>query len=246
MLPRGNGAELGPMPACSRFLAVFLASAVISADGLAASIVSYRAQVASSMSAPPAAPVAAPEADDSELVRRLEDAMDLAEARERYGEVGAPLMLVKVFSRQCKACQAIGPRYQKLASEFGSSVACYELEFEHVRHLAADLGIESLPCVQVYAGEHRMESIACGPQRFSQVREKLAPYLQCDPRSEEPCEINYDDELGPIPEYSIVTADGRLMPVTAPPPRPRVRTLQTDGDRRQVQLPSGRTTWVPL
>ena len=104
-----------PMPACSRFLAVFLASAVISADGLAASIVSYRAQVASSMSAAPAAPVAAPEADEAELVRRLEDAMDLAEARERYGEVGAPLMLVKVFSRQCKACRAIGPRLVAVA-----------------------------------------------------------------------------------------------------------------------------------
>ena len=199
------------------------------------------------MSVAPAAPVAAPEdADSAELVRRLEDAMDLYEARERYGDVGAPLMLVKVFSRQCKACRAIGPRYQKLASDYGDSVACYELEYEHVKHFAGDLGIKSLPCVQVYAGEHQMESIPCGPQKFSQVREKLAPYLQCDPRSEEPCEINYDDELGPIPEYSIVTADGRLMPVTAPPPRPRVRTLQTDGDRRQVQLPSGRTTWVPL
>ena len=234
--------------AISRFLALCLASYANWADGLAASTISHRAAVAASMSVAPAAPVAAPEdADSAELVRRLEDAMDLYEARERYGDVGAPLMLVKVFSRQCKACRAIGPRYQKLASDYGDSVACYELEYEHVKHFAGDLGIKSLPCVQVYAGEHQMESIPCGPQKFSQVREKLAPYLQCDPRSEEPCEINYDDELGPIPEYSIVTKDGQLVPVVkTPPPRPRVRTLRTDGDRRQVQLPSGRTAWVPL
>ena len=114
--------------AISRFLALCLASYANWADGLAASTISHRAAVAASMSVAPAAPVAAPEADEAELVRRLEDAMDLAEARERYGEVGAPLMLVKVFSRQCKACRAIGPRYQKLASDYGDSVACYELE----------------------------------------------------------------------------------------------------------------------
>ena len=73
--------------AISRFLALCLASYANWADGLAASTISHRAAVAASMSVAPAAPVAAPEdADSAELVRRLEDAMDLYEARERYGD----------------------------------------------------------------------------------------------------------------------------------------------------------------
>ena len=33
---------------------------------------------------------------------------------------------------------------------------------------------------------------------------KIANDLYCDPRSEQPCELKYDDELGPIPDFAEV------------------------------------------
>ena len=67
-----------------------------------------------------------------------------------------------------------------------------------------DLGIKVLPCIHVYAGEVIVEDLVCGPKEFGEVRNKIANDLACDPRSEAPCELVYDDELGPIPDFSVV------------------------------------------
>ena len=44
----------------------------------------------------------------------------------------------------------------------------------------------------------------CGPAQFGEVRNKIANDLACDPRSEAPCDLVYDDELGPIPDFTVV------------------------------------------
>ena len=55
------------------------------------------------------------------------------------------------------------------------------------------------------AGElGKVEDFVCGPSKFAKVHELLAPYLKCDPRSEEPCQLTdlFDENDEPLPEFS--------------------------------------------
>ena len=60
------------------------------------------------------------------------------------------------------------------------------------------------------AGElGKVEDFVCGPSKFAQVHELLAPYLKCDPRSEEPCQLTdlFDENDEPLPEFSDANYD---------------------------------------
>lgn len=139
-------------------------------------------------------------------VTPLVDPLHLAEEQERHRERGSPLMIVKFYANHCRACQAIAKRYRKLAVSLGSQVRCYEMEQAAFRGHADSIGIHKLPAIHVYAGGEKVEDLVCGPSHFKEVRDLLANDLHCDPRSEDPCDLVYDDALGPIPDFSEVPA----------------------------------------
>jgi hypothetical protein len=65
------------------------------------------------------------------------------------------------------------------------------------------LGITKLPCIHVYAGE-KIEDLVCGPSQFGGVRSAIENDLFCDPRATTPCEMVYDEALGPRPAFAVV------------------------------------------
>jgi hypothetical protein len=185
----------------------------------------------------------------SAVVRKLTSLEQHAEERERSREEGAPLMLVKYYSANCRACHAIAPRYRSLVNSLGSSVRAFEMEQKAFNGLSNGLGVRKLPCVQVYAGD-KVEDLLAGPSNFKDVSNKIANDLYCDPRSELPCELTYDDELGPIPDfaelpvgystdyYSRLNKDQTAAEVRRPPPPPAWR--RSGRKRRWLGLQLGR------
>ena len=139
-------------------------------------------------------------------VTPLVDPLHLAKEQERYREAGSPLMIVKFYAKHCRACQAIAKRYRKLAVSLGSQVRCYEMEQTAFRGHTQQIGISKLPAIHVYAGGEKVEDLVCGPSHFKEVRDLLANDLYCDPRTEDPCDLVYHDELGPIPDFSELPA----------------------------------------
>ena len=181
----------------------------------------------------------------SAVVRKLTSLEQHAEERERSREEGAPLMLVKYYSANCRACHAIAPRYRSLVNSLGSSVRAFEMEQKAFNGLSNGLGVRKLPCVQVYAGD-KVEDLLAGPSNFKDVSNKIANDLYCDPRSEQPCELKYDDELGPIPDfaevpvgystdyYSRENKDQAATKLRTPPPPPAWR--RSGRKRRWIAL----------
>ena len=74
------------------------------------------------------------------------------------------------------------------------------------KDLCKMLEIKKLPCIHFYAGDYgKVEDFLCGPSKFPQVHDRLAPYLRCDPRSDEPCILPSLDDS--VPEFSEIAYD---------------------------------------
>ena len=63
----------------------------------------------------------------------LRSVKDLQAQIELSRDEDSPLMLVKYFAKNCRACRTIAPRYQKLAKQLGDQAVCFEMEQTHWR-----------------------------------------------------------------------------------------------------------------
>ena len=52
----------------------------------------------------------------------------LGEEELRSRDASAPLLIVKYYSKSCRACAAIAPKYRSLARDLGASASCFEME----------------------------------------------------------------------------------------------------------------------
>ena len=81
-------------------------------------------------------------------------------------------MIVKFYSKRCRACLRIAAKYRRLALKYKDEVQCYEVE-QHTagRAMIEALSVERVPSLQIYCGTgvSRLASVTCQPNDFKAV-----------------------------------------------------------------------------
>ena len=77
-------------------------------------------------------------------------------------------LVVKFYSRQCRACLRIAAKYRRLALEKRDEIDCYEVESLASRPLVDGLNVTKVPSVQIYDpdGVTRLADGPCMPDDF--------------------------------------------------------------------------------
>jgi thiol-disulfide isomerase/thioredoxin len=85
------------------------------------------------------------------------------------------LVVVKFYSRQCRACRRIAARYRRLALDLAGDIDCYEVESLASRPLVEALGVTTVPCVQIYDPRDvtRLANARCLPTDFAKVEQHV-------------------------------------------------------------------------
>jgi len=105
------------------------------------------------------------------LVPQLESTASFLQASREATRRGH-LLVVKFYSKRCRACLRIAAKYRRLARKHREEVEMYEMEVHAAGpKLLAALSVSQLPAVQVYDGEdvERLASLDCRPAQFSEV-----------------------------------------------------------------------------
>lgn len=115
-------------------------------------------------------------------VRSITSDAEFLDAMERGKD---DLIVVKFYASWCRACKALGPKYKKVAGEYGGPCGAhfYEIEFNGNKDLCKRLDVRVLPYVAFFkGGEGKVEGFACGPSKIGTLRNKLDEYLDdtCD------------------------------------------------------------------
>lgn len=79
--------------------------------------------------------------------------------QEFYRSVKRGVALVEFNAPWCAPCRLQEPIINKLASVFEGRVSIYGLNVDHFQHVAADLGIHSIPTLIVFKEGKEMERI---------------------------------------------------------------------------------------
>ena len=84
-------------------------------------------------------------------------------------------IVVKFYSRQCRACLRIAAKYRRLALEKRDEIDCYEVESLSSRPLIDGLNVSKVPSVQIYDpdGVTRLADGPCMPDDFSRLERKV-------------------------------------------------------------------------
>ena len=86
------------------------------------------------------------------------------------------LVVVKFYSKGCRACLRIAAKYRRLALDLKSTgVDCYEAELKASPMLLDRLDVTHVPSVQIFDGEEitRLGSFTCKPAEFKKVDAKV-------------------------------------------------------------------------
>lgn len=85
------------------------------------------------------------------------------------------LLVVKFYSKRCRACLRIAAKYRRLAREVVDHVDCFEAEFSASRSLLQALDVGALPTVQIFIGEDvtRLYQCSCTVSAFPKVAAKV-------------------------------------------------------------------------
>ena len=86
------------------------------------------------------------------------------------------LVLVKFFSKKCRTCVRMAPKFRQLAFKYQQDIDCYEMEQGAAGpEMLEVLSVTSVPTVQVYDGEsvHRLASLDLSPKEFGTVDKEL-------------------------------------------------------------------------
>ena len=110
----------------------------------------------------------------TELVPPLVTVADFLAANAR-SECRRKAVVVKFYSKQCRACLRIAAKYRRLALDLSEDVDCYEVESIAARPLVDALNVTKVPSVQIYdPGDIiRLANAPCMPDDFKQVTRKV-------------------------------------------------------------------------
>lgn len=116
----------------------------------------------------------APSRSYKELVPSLSTVDDFLAANERGRQTGR-LVVVKFYSKKCRACLRIAALYRRLALDLRDSVDLYEAESSAAEDLCDRLDVASVPSVQIFDGEDitRLGMFVCKPAEWKRVDAKV-------------------------------------------------------------------------
>ena len=85
------------------------------------------------------------------------------------------LVVVKFYSKGCRACLRIAAQYRRLALDLSQSVDCYEAELSKSQSLLERLDVTSVPSIQIFDGEEitRLAMYTCKPAEWKKVDAKV-------------------------------------------------------------------------
>ena len=116
----------------------------------------------------------------SDLVPHLASIDDFLSA-SRSAVQQNKMLVVKFYSKRCRACLRIAAKYRRIARRYGEQVACYEME-QHAagRELLELLSVDQVPTIQIFdgAGIHRLANLDCQPAQFKQVERTIVETIE--------------------------------------------------------------------
>ena len=91
------------------------------------------------------------------------------------------LVILKLYSKRCRACKMIAPKYRSLARKNAGSINCFEAEADSARPLVQALRVSSLPTIVIFDPIQltRIYSCSCAPAEFKAVESKVASAIRC-------------------------------------------------------------------
>lgn len=100
-------------------------------------------------------------------VRVVESGVDLREAVRESGRA-KKVLVVKLFSKKCRACVGVAPKFRKIADTYGDGVGFLEMDFEKDEQFARDvLGCRTVPFFGIFSGGQFVGGEAIGWERIS-------------------------------------------------------------------------------
>ena len=102
-----------------------------------------------------------------EIIPQLKTLDDFLKANA-HAQSREKALVVKFYSRQCRACLRIAAKYRRLALEKRDEIDCYEVESLASRPLVDGLNVTKVPSVQIYDpdGVTRLADGPCMPDDF--------------------------------------------------------------------------------
>ena len=109
-----------------------------------------------------------------DLIPRIETADDLLTACARSAGSGR-LVIVKFYSKKCRACLRIAAKYRRLALDYASDIDCFESCDADSKRLYQMLNVTQVPSVMIFDGRRvtRLAHYACKPAEWSKVDSKI-------------------------------------------------------------------------
>lgn len=85
------------------------------------------------------------------------------------------LIVVKFYSKGCRACLRIAAKYRRLALDLKDDVDCYEAELSASQSLLERLDVTAVPSVQIFDGDDitRLAMYTCKPAEWKRVDAKV-------------------------------------------------------------------------
>ena len=109
-----------------------------------------------------------------EIIPQLKTLDDFLKANA-HAQSREKALVVKFYSRQCRACLRIAAKYRRLALEKRDEIDCYEVESLASRPLVDGLNVTKVPSVQIYDpdGVTRLADGPCMPDDFPRLERKV-------------------------------------------------------------------------
>jgi hypothetical protein len=109
----------------------------------------------------------------TDLVPNLETMAEVQAANEAAAE-RKQIVVLKFYSKSCRACQRIAAKYRRLALDFEDELDCYEIaDTPESRHIFDALGVTQVPSVQIFDGSVRLGKFSCMPKEWKVVDAKV-------------------------------------------------------------------------
>ena len=102
----------------------------------------------------------------------IEPIVDLCDFERALASAGDRLVVIKFYSRKCRACLAIEPQFARLAKA-GLAADFYEVDHAASRPLDELAGIRKLPAAHIYRDGELVCTHGLGRKHFEAFREGL-------------------------------------------------------------------------
>ena len=110
----------------------------------------------------------------NELVPHIATKEEFLAANARGARHGR-MVVVKFYSKRCRACLRIAAKYRRLALKHSEEIDCFETEIHDGRALIEYLGVTEVPSIQIYDGDGatRIANAVCQPSDFKRIESKV-------------------------------------------------------------------------